>query len=174
MTLREADQLPRESMVEALASGFSGGSGFNPFVMFAIVEGSGNSDGSAGSGSGNSLPFSGVRGLPRAFDIAQSSTSKARDYETTGGFGGMGKEVYSRAFWGDTSQGQGGKIQQQQWPPAKGKSSSESSSSSANGETFYLYVRQHTNSSLLSTDNSLCPLRASYLGSSIVAIYHPP
>jgi len=126
-------------MVEALASGLSGGSGFNPFVMFAIVEGSSSEDGTGGSG--KSLPFSGVRGLPRAFDIAQSSTSKARDYETAGGFGGMGKEVYSRAFWGDNSpSGQGAKAQQ--LPPARGGTSSESSSS-ANGETFYLYVKQN-------------------------------
>jgi hypothetical protein len=141
--LREADQLPRESMVEALAAGFTGGSGFNPFVMFALVEGS-SDDALAASG----LPASGVRGLARAFDVAQSSTSRARDYETSGGFGGLGKETFSRAFWGPSQDANGvaDPTGKKAPPPAASKGSSSSGKDgkdvglTGSGETFYLCV----------------------------------
>ena len=61
--------------------------------MFALVEGD---DEKA------SISPLGVRGVTRAWDVAQSSTSPAKDYDVPNAFiGGLGKETFSRAVWGD-------------------------------------------------------------------------
>ena len=78
------------------------------------------------------------------------SSLKARDYETAGSFGGLGKETFSRATWPDTSSvkaadksmdksagGGGAKA----FATAAGGAVAAEATGGEEGETFYLYVK---------------------------------